>query len=614
VFIRGLVVNVIELGRFSNKVEFKDVEKIIPRKHRIASTHPSNLKSINYVPISTNGTQILYNNQVFGTREFLDKVFLNSIKQLIVLTQKEHMLILDALIDNGIELSVLEVKFPIFENIKYNSDIKKNYSLLVKKLAKLKSLNVNFGSLAKCFSTKNQYKTERKLRFKNQFDKYFAFAYRGGYQEVFKFKEERSDRIVLALDYNSMFVSCMKGDFLKPKTVKYICFEKSEKNLEPLTSGLYRVILKKPKDTFFKNYHPFKFTLINRSFSFQLSGEESLEILLFKNEVDYYSRFFNSVEVLDGLVSEEVIPHPLYKSACNIYKKRLKARKSGKRELENLYKFQLLTTHSATNPFKLRKISFSSIEKLCDFLAKEFSIDRPSDISIVEFLATLQDKKYFKITFLEGVYHLNCPDFASNDQVHSISAQILANSRLKMMKLIERLIEYPSLEVCYINVDSIHVSIERSRLDDFLHKQKSLISDQLGDLKLQAIGDKGYWFDVGRYWIKSKNNNILAYANIGFNHKGNKKPFLRVRKEMIRNKVGIFEFVKPYYKQLEKSFSFSKKLNFNQGENTCNFKRFAFEDISDVSSLNNTLVDETIKNKLNKIKLFKLISSDYIDR
>jgi len=598
----------ITLGKFTNKIEFKRIEEIQHKKIRVSSINPNKLIKIDYSPISTNGNDVIFENKNFSLEKFLEKARKDNLKNLVVLTKKEHILLLPYLIDYDLNVLVLEQKFPIFENLKYHLKVEVNYMILIKKIEKLKSLNINYKSLAKFFSTKHQYEVERKIRFKNNLDRYFALAYQGGYQEVFKIKEERQDRCVIALDYNSMFVSCMDGDFLKPQDIKHVKISPLKTNIKHLENGLYRVRLKKPKDTFFKKYHPFKYTATLHSLPFNLSNDDSIELLLFKNELEYYSKFFQALEIIEGFVSEKVIPHPLYKKACHIYKKRIKARKEEKRELSNLYKYQLLTMHSSTNPSRFRKKCFKVIEDLLDFIFLEFSIKKPHNVTTLDFVKFLQVKKHFKISNINDCIELSYPDFSSNNQIHSISAQILANSRIKMMKLIEELVKYPTLEICYANVDSIHISIQKDCLDDFIKINKAKISDKLGDLKIQAIGNKGYWFDIGRYWVTS-NDEIVAYANSGFNHSGNVNPFNKTSKKVMHNKIGFFEFTRTYYRNIKDSFSYSKKLNYAPHNNTGDFERFTYDEIFCVSSMVDTIINEKIKSRQSKIELFNKLSS-----
>ncbi len=184
---------------------------------RIGSKNPNTLKLPTFAPVSTDGKAILYKNKLYNIRDFLastDKTILNN---LIVLTIKERDLILEELVNFNLDIKVFEIKYPIFNHVKYISNIHKNYEELEKLLHKIITLNIKGKSLAHGLSTEYLFKIERKLRFKNELDYFFAFAYKGGYSEVFKLKEERKDRAILAFDFNSMYIDSMMGDFIEPK-------------------------------------------------------------------------------------------------------------------------------------------------------------------------------------------------------------------------------------------------------------------------------------------------------------------------------------------------------------------------------------------------------------
>lgn len=174
----------------------------------------------------------------------------SELKNLIVLTHKERQLLLDILVDFDIDVKVFELLYPFFNHIKYISNIEKTYYELVTLLNKVNELDIKGKSLAHNLSTKYLYKIERKLRYKNKYDYFFAFAYKGGYQEVFKLKEERKDRVVISFDFNSMYIDGMMDRFMEPKSIKYRKFFSQPKTIKTLENGLYRVILKKPKNTF----------------------------------------------------------------------------------------------------------------------------------------------------------------------------------------------------------------------------------------------------------------------------------------------------------------------------------------------------------------------------
>ena len=62
----------------------------------------------------------------------------------------------------------------------------------------------------------------------------------------------------------------------------------------------------------------------------------------------------------------------------------------------------------------------------------------------------------------------------------------------------------------------MHVSIESDRCVEFNQFLEKYIGSAPGQIKVEAIGDEGYWFDVGRYWIL-KDSKVIKFANSIFN-------------------------------------------------------------------------------------------------
>ena len=358
-------------GKFDNNINFDYYLQKKPKSIRIGSKNPNKLQNNKYIPISTDGNSILFDNNIYEVRDFLISQNYKTLKKMIVLTIKERDLILEALVDFDLDIKVFEVQYPIFNHIKYISNIYKNYRELIKLLRKVLDLNIKGKSLAQALSTKYLYKIERKLRFKNKLNSVFAFAYKGGYQEVFKLKEEREDRVIIAMDFNSMYVDCMMDTFLEPKSIKYKSYKNIDVNINLLYDGLYRVELINVKDSFFKEFHPFKFNKLNHSYYFKLETDTTIELLLFKNELLYYKKFFSNIRIIEGFYSKKTISHPLKEYALNIYADRLKHKKENNDIMNSLSKYKLITIHSATNAKRYKILYFESMELILIYIKKD---------------------------------------------------------------------------------------------------------------------------------------------------------------------------------------------------------------------------------------------------
>lgn len=166
---------------------------------------------------------------------------------------------------------------------------------------------------------------------------------------------------------------------------------------------------------------------------------------------------------------------------------------------------------------------------------------------------------------------------------------------------------YRSVELCYANVDSVHLSIHRDEVDEFFEQNRDMISDQLGALKVEAIADKGYWFDVGRYWLK-KNNEVVLFKNKGFNHQAASNPFVCRRKVSNFIETPAFAHLHTYVTTLENSFTYHKRLEHLTNHET-RFVRFQYGEISEIHAANLTEAHERLNSMKEKIELFRGISN-----
>ena len=596
-------------GKFDCNINLESERLKNPTERiRIGSINYKHLKSREYIPIATDGKIVLYKNKSYNVREFLSITNAQILKKLIVLTIRERNSILNELVDFDVQLSIFEIKYPIYRHIKYISNIYHNYKELKRLLKSIAKMSIKGNSLAHYISNEHLFKIERKLRFKNNLDYFFAFSYKGGYQEVFKLKEERKDRVVIAFDFNSMYIECMKGSFIEPKSIKYKDLRESEKNISQLYDGLYRVILKNPSDTFLKKFHPFKYIILNKQFYFDLEKNQEIELLLFKNEIEYYQKYFNETKIIEGLYSEKLIKHPLIENAINLYQDRLRYKKENNLIMHDLCKFKLVTMHSATNSKSYKIIHFKTKNELIDHLATKYMIDFPCNISFEKKIELIEDYKYFRFKKIIDGYEAKLINYDSNEAIFSLSAQIVANSRLKIVKTIEMFLDHKSVEICYSNVDSLHISILRSEVDNFLQKHKNIISEKLGDLKIQSIADRGYWFDVGRYWL-IKDDAVVLFKNILFNHKFSKTNFTKIRKFKLICKGNLFSYIKTIHPNIENAFSYHKKVQADNQIDKCDYKRYSFSEISDLDVAGEAFNKEILNSKKIKIDLFNKIAT-----
>lgn len=594
-------------SKYDNAINFTDLNSKKVIYHRRSRKRN---KNIDLKLVATNGKVLFSGEKKYSLDNYYETLDKNVINTLIVLTEKEKTLILSWVVRHKLNIVVLETSFPIFSAIKYYDNIEKNYYRLKKCIKYLKTLGVTSKSLSANFSKGLVNTIKRKVRYKTNFDRYFHLAYLPPYQEVFKFSEERDDRCIISLDYNSMFPSCLEGEFLEPKSVYFDDINSSYIGQE-LNNGLYRVVLINPIDSFFRQYHPFKFTKLNKSYTFNLEDNHEIEILLFKNELEYYSKFFKEVFLKSGLFSKNDIGHPLYGTSKRLYRKRLIAKKNAKKELQKFYKLRLAMLHSATNPLRYVKKSFKNLGEAEEYVSQKYWINSSDEKGIS--LLGLQHPKYFNFYFGENNIDFKGVNIDSADCLFSFSAQILATARLKISKLIERLSSFPQLDICYINTDSIHVSLPKSEKARFLGLYSDVINDEMGHLKVQAVGDKAFWFDVGRYYIV-KDQKIIQYKNFILNHKGNNDPFLNSRRVVRKYKSNSFEHVIEYRKTLSSTLTYNKRLMLENAEltKTIPFNRFRYENIKTSKESYQTVTSEMISSFAYKEETYRQLKRSYI--
>ena len=261
--------NHIICGKFDNKVEIQLPPCLGLEKVKINSRRMYESPNTKTVQIAIGKENIWFKSRLWKIDDFFEMASKSKIRRLTVLTEKEKVRIIEEAALLNIKIDVFEKQFPIFKDIKYNSNPLINYNVLRKHTKKLVQLNIGPRNISIHLSNQHRLTALGKLRLKNNYDRNFFFAYKDAYQEVFKLKEERPDRVIIALDFNSMYVDCMKGFFCKPENIRYEKFQESKIQPEELPNGIYNVRLKSAKDTFLLDHHPFKYNKLGRSHYFK---------------------------------------------------------------------------------------------------------------------------------------------------------------------------------------------------------------------------------------------------------------------------------------------------------------------------------------------------------
>ena len=314
------------------------------------------------------------------------------------------------------------------------------------------------------------------------------------------------------------------------------------------------------------------------------------------------------MDVKEGFCSRQAIAHPLAKAAERMYARRRHARSRGDDALEQFCKSSLQLMHSATNQRRDRRTFFTSPRKLRDFLVSNYSLSQDAQVSPADLQRFLNRTAYFGVRDHAEGLELRHIDTDAAGAVYCLSSGVLANARVKLLAAIERFVAYDSVEVCYANIDSVHLSIEKDRLDGFMRHFEDLIGGSLGQMKVESIADRGYWFDVGRYWLL-KDGQVVQFRNKGFNDGRSQNMFVTRRRAFAHHEAEAFSYLRPFVMQLENSFSYTKKLG-PAGSGTTDFVRCSIEEINTSAAMNATEAEEILRSRGRKVELFAKVSGE----
>ena len=599
----------ITCGRFDPLIEFNTnlIAKTTGLK-RIVAPNPNRLQPFQFTPISTDGHLVLHESGLEKIDAFLTSHATSGKPPLMVLTNREYLFALEAASLRGCQIFAFESRFPLFPELRHAPALRANLAILRKLLRKVRQLGIVASSFSHDQSTRHLHSIARALKFKSGLDRFFFFSLREGHQEVYKHIEERTNRSVVALDFNSMFADCLHGSFCEPRSLRHRIFDQCNVALDALDEGIYKVVLRGARPGFIQDHHPFLFRQLGRSFHFRLEVGDAVETLLHKSELIHFARFFDAVEVKEGFCSDKTIAHPLAKAAERLYARRRHARSRGDTALEQFCKSSLQLMHSSTNQRKHKRTVFASPRELRDFLASNYSLSLDGRIQPIDLQRFLDRSAYFDVRDHTDKLELRHLDIDTSCSVYCLSSGVLANARVKLLAAIERFITYDTVEVCYANIDSVHLSIEADKLDGFLRHFRDLIGDTLGKMKVETIAERGYWFDVGRYWLL-KDGRVVQFRNKSFNHGHSEDTFVTRRKAYAHHEAEAFSHLRTFMMRLENSFSYTKKLG-PQESGTTNFVRCSIEEIKTTVEMNATEAAEILRSRERKVQLFAKLSGE----
>ena len=524
--------------------------------------------------------------------------------KLFVCTRKEASLLLNTKVLPGVKIQILEISLPFLVDVKYLSDCRQNFTQLRRLVKKFQSFVPMgfFGTL----QNKYHQKLLKKFPQKEELDKFFMNAPHSSLQEVYIFKELRKNRTILAIDFNSMFVWGLLGAFSNPLTLKYKLINKELKDIPELSLGTYKVEFQ-GADDFIKKFFPFTVSTIGKSYYFNLNEEESWIGWLTTDELRFYSKHFKKIFVYEGVISEEEIKHPFASICKRLYKQRNHFKSQSNKTYSTLCKLEIASLHAISVPTTRAIKVIQNISDLKNLLRRKTGICVDENIELLSQLSSLIN---FKNNFRFSIYDpkvskerigiknstnklcVSLKEHNEGSSIYCLFSEVLGQVRTRLLETIEYIFSFQGAEICYANIDSIHVSLPADLKDHFLEYMLPLIGQKMGMLKIEAEASEGLWLSPGIYCLKNEGKVIMEKIK-GISSKW--RPVTIPSQRVYTNSVRTSGLTLPVYSKisLEKVIGLKNELEQLNANNFVRFKRFALNEI------NNPLV---LKNKLQKIR------------
>ena len=349
------------------------------------------------------------------------------------------------------------------------------------------------------------------LRRRSLHDARFYTAWHLPIQEAYVLQEERPDRSVVAIDFNGMYPACMQQSFPRPSDLRLVRIDRDHVPGEHLLAGLYRCILDGPTSDFIVQHNPF------RSFGYgrhlRTSLDEPIEVDLNEFEVDFFQRHFQHVRLVEAVVSDRVVPHPLAKEVGRAFARRRSYRAQGNKALADREKYlATLMTSCANRPARPTR-RFDDLEGALSEARSLYGIRIPPDEPAAATGIWMDGRKGVTLQQrIDGVT-MQGPALRDGSACHLLGQCIVARGRIVLLEMMESILaSAPDVAICYANIDSIHFSVPTVHLDSIMTWLASEASEAMGSFKIEAVAKHGLWLEPGRYWLYSENE-VRKYRN-----------------------------------------------------------------------------------------------------
>lgn len=401
------------------------------------------------------------------------------------------------------------------------------------------------------------------IRRKSILDARFYGAWHLPIQDVFVLEERRTTRCVIAVDVNAMYSACMQQKIPKPSALRHVILDRDHQPGEDLTAGLYRCRLSQPSSDFINTHNPFRTFFCGKRLQASLS--EPVDVDLNEFEVSYFARHFDQIYLADAVIADEVIPHPLAQEALRGFARRLSYRSHGNKPLADREKFlATLLSSCASRPRRLRR-TFADRAEAMSYLAHTYGLIPPTDEPEVATDTWIGLSKGVGMSVTSNVSRVDAPDLDDKSACFMLSQRVVARGRIHVLELMETVLALgDEIRICYVNIDSIHFSAPKDRIDKVLERLSAKASNAMGSFKIEAVTSHGLWLEPGRYWLYSDQVEKFKNRSIG----DGKRPFKDSAFHVTSRRVGDLHIPIRVSLRMDKSMSDTRILDFDQQDST----------------------------------------------
>ena len=396
------------------------------------------------------------------------------------------------------------------------------------------------------------------LRRKNDLDARFYTAWHLPVQDVYVLEERRPNRTVIAIDFNGMYSACMQHAFPKPSSLKLAHYDRPLEADEDLPCGLYRCILDGPTTEFISSYNPFRSFFSGRHL--RAGVNEPITVDLNEFEVDYYRRHFRTIHLVDAVVSDSKVPHPLAKEVRRSFARRKNYRTQGNKPLADREKYLATLMASCANRPTRERRSFASRDEALAWLGTTYGISPPDDEPEIAVDIWLRGRKGINVSRSDNGVTVDAPNLRNGSACFLLGQRVVARGRTVLLGMMEKVLQLSSdVQICYTNIDSVHFSVPTDHVGKVMRSLSLEASDEMGSFKIEAVTRCGLWLEPGRYWLYS--DVVEKFRNRGVGDR--QSPFKDHATYVTHRKIGDLHIPIRGSVSMERSMSDLRSLNEN---------------------------------------------------